>query len=117
MIRNPDCTLPYIHAVIVPPAIGMFIEAAGDTHKLDPDALGFTVSSCERQSLPTLPRVASFPNRTIAGFNDPKCRLQSFRSVRRGVTLPGKCALLVARCQGFHQEHWFVCVALLDSFE
>ena len=93
MIRNPDCTLPYIRAVIVPPAIGMFIEAAGDTHKLDPDALGFTVSSCERQSLPTLPRVAIFPNRTIAGFNDPKCSLQSLRSLCRGEPLPASGVL------------------------
>ena len=59
MIRNPDCTLPYIRAVIVPQAIGMFIEAAGDTHKLDPNVLGCTVSSCGKQSLPTLPCVAT----------------------------------------------------------
>ena len=64
---NRSCTHPHIRAAIVPPAIGMFIEAAGDTHKLDPDVLGCTVNSCEKQSLPTLPRVAIFPNLTIAG--------------------------------------------------
>ena len=58
MIRSPDCTLPYIRAVIVPPAIGMFIEAAGDTHKFAPGILGCTVNSSEKQSLPTLPCVA-----------------------------------------------------------
>ena len=45
---NCSCTHPYIRAVIVLPAIGMFIEAAGDTDELDPDVLGCTVNSCEK---------------------------------------------------------------------
>ena len=82
----------------MPPAIGLFIEAVGDTPKLDPFVvLGYTVNSCEKQSLPTLPCVAIIPNQTIVGVNDPNFRLHSFRSVCRGEPYPAIKVLPVTR--------------------
>ena len=96
--RDSECNCssihPYILALIVPPAIGFFMEEAGETPQLDPLALrGYTVNSCEKQSLPTPPCVAIIPNQTIAGGNDPNFRLPSFRSVCRGEPLPAICVI------------------------
>ena len=73
---------PYILASIVPPAIGLFMEEAGETPQLDPlVVLGYTVNSCEKQSLSTLPCVDIIPNYTIVFGNEANFRLHSFRSV------------------------------------
>ena len=89
---NCSCIHIYIHASIVPPAIGLFMEEAGETPQLDPlVVLGYTVNSCEKQSLSALPCVDIIPNHTIAEANDPNFRLHSFRSVCRGEPYPEVC--------------------------